>query len=129
MGSNGGLARNLTEYEAVTGSWRYLIEHRKRVAAVTPADVMRIANKYFTAENRMIGFVTRKGGPARNKIEVGALKFTTVFSNSNNYGSADERKSCAVFRELSLYNRESVLVTFSAEWYRNYIKYDPQKSL
>ena len=62
MGSNGGLARNLTEYEAVTGSWRYLIEHRKRVAAVTPADVMRIANKYFTAENRMIGFVTRKGG-------------------------------------------------------------------
>ena len=39
MASNGGLARNLTEYEAVAGTWRYLIEHRQKVAAVTPADV------------------------------------------------------------------------------------------
>ncbi len=62
MGTNGGLARNLTEYEAVTGSWRYLIEHRKKVAAVTPADVSRVAQKYFSAENRTVGFITRKEG-------------------------------------------------------------------
>lgn len=62
MGSNGGLARNLTEYEATTGSWRYLIEHRKKVAAVTAADVARVARHYFVEENRTVGFITRKEG-------------------------------------------------------------------
>ena len=60
MASNGGLARNLTEYEAVAGSWRYLIEHRQKVAKITPADVMRVASKYFTRENRNVGFITKK---------------------------------------------------------------------
>lgn len=60
MMSNGGLARNLTEYEAVTGSWRYLIEHRRRVAKVTAADVERVAAQYFTRENRNVGFITKK---------------------------------------------------------------------
>lgn len=62
MGTNGGLARNLTEYEAVTGSWRYLIEHRKRISAVTPADVQRVARKYFVPENRTVGTITKKEG-------------------------------------------------------------------
>jgi predicted Zn-dependent peptidase len=60
MGTNGGLARNLTEYEAVTGSWRYLVEYRNRVAAVTPADIQRVARRYFTRENRTVGVITRK---------------------------------------------------------------------
>jgi predicted Zn-dependent peptidase len=60
MAANGGLARNLTEYEAVAGSWRYLIEHRQKVAAVTAADVMRVAQQYFTRENRNVGFITKK---------------------------------------------------------------------
>ncbi len=60
MGSNGGLARNLTEYEATTGSWRYLIEHRRKLSKVTPVDVMRVAKKYFVAENRTVGTITKK---------------------------------------------------------------------
>lgn len=60
MISNGGLARNLTEYEAVAGTWRYLIEHRKKVAMVTPDDVIRVARTYFTKENRTVGFITKK---------------------------------------------------------------------
>ncbi|ANA40878.1 M16 family metallopeptidase [Geobacter anodireducens] len=60
MISNGGLARNLTEYEAVTGSWRYLIEHRREVAKVTPDDVIRVARKYFVRENRTVGVITKK---------------------------------------------------------------------
>jgi len=60
MVSNGGLARNLTEYEAVAGDWRYLIEHRQKVAAITAADVMRVANQYFTRENRNVGFITKR---------------------------------------------------------------------
>jgi len=60
MVSNGGLARNLTEYEAVAGSWRYLIEHRQKVAQITAADVMRVARQYLTRENRNVGFLTKK---------------------------------------------------------------------
>ncbi|HEY6007479.1 MAG TPA: pitrilysin family protein [Geobacteraceae bacterium] len=60
MGSNGGLARNLTEYEAVAGTWRYLIEHRQKVAKVTPADVTRVANKYLTRQNRLFGTINKK---------------------------------------------------------------------
>ena len=62
MGTNGGLARNLTEYEATTGSWRYMTEQRGKIAKVTPADIMRVAGSYFTRENRTVGFITKKGG-------------------------------------------------------------------
>lgn len=62
MGTNGGLARNLTEYEATTGSWRYMIEYRKKVEALTPADIQRVARDYFTRENRLVGFISKKGG-------------------------------------------------------------------
>jgi predicted Zn-dependent peptidase len=61
MGSNSGLAYKLTEFEATAGSWRYLVEHRKKVAKVTPEDVMRVARKYLTRENRTVGFITKKG--------------------------------------------------------------------
>jgi predicted Zn-dependent peptidase len=60
MSSNGGLARNLTEYEAIAGNWRYLIEHRKKVAEVKPEDVQRVAGKYLTKENRIVGYITKK---------------------------------------------------------------------
>ncbi|MFZ4854886.1 MAG: M16 family metallopeptidase [Desulfuromonadaceae bacterium] len=62
MGTNGGLARNLTEYEATTGSWRYMTENRGKIAKVTPADIQRVAATYFTRENRTVGFITKKGG-------------------------------------------------------------------
>lgn len=61
MGSNGGLARNLTEFEAIAGNWRYLIEHRQKVAKVTPADIQRVARTYLTETNRTVGFITKKG--------------------------------------------------------------------
>lgn len=60
MGTNGGLARNLTEYEAVAGSWRYLSDYHAKVAAVTPADIQRVARQYFTRENRLVGTLTTR---------------------------------------------------------------------
>ena len=62
MATNGGLARNLTEYEAVAGSWRFMTDYRQRMASVTAADIQRVAREYFTRENRMVGFITKKGG-------------------------------------------------------------------
>jgi len=61
MGTNGGLARNLSEYEAVAGTWRYLATYRAKVAKVTPADIQRVAQQYLTRENRLVGtLVTKK---------------------------------------------------------------------
>lgn len=63
MGTNGGLARNLTEYEAVAGTWRYLTTYRGKIAKVTSADIQRVARQYLTRENRLIGtLVTKKTG-------------------------------------------------------------------
>jgi predicted Zn-dependent peptidase len=59
MGSNGGLAYRLTEYEATAGTWRYLVEHKKKVAKVSPEDVARVARKYLVSENRTVGFITK----------------------------------------------------------------------
>lgn len=61
MGTNGGLARNLTEYEATTGSWRFLTSYRAKIEKVTPADIQRIATAYFTRENRIVGTLTKNG--------------------------------------------------------------------
>jgi predicted Zn-dependent peptidase len=67
MGTNGGLARNLTEYEAIAGSWRYLTTYKAKVAKITPADIQRVAQQYFTRENRLVGtLVTRK---AEGKVQ------------------------------------------------------------
>jgi len=60
MGSNGGLAYRLTEYEATAGTWRYFTEHRQRVAKVTPEDVIRVARKYLDRENRTVGIITKR---------------------------------------------------------------------
>lgn len=67
MGTNGGLARNLTEYEAVTGSWRFLTGYRAKVEKVTPEDVRRVAADWLTRENRIVGTLVKKekGGEAK----------------------------------------------------------------
>jgi predicted Zn-dependent peptidase len=60
MGSNGGIAYRLTEYEASAGTWRYFTEHRQKVAKVTPGDVIRVARKYLDRENRTVGIITKR---------------------------------------------------------------------
>jgi predicted Zn-dependent peptidase len=53
--SNMGMARNLVEYEVKTGDWRNLFKELEAIAAVTPADIQRVAQATFTPENRTIG--------------------------------------------------------------------------
>ncbi len=60
MGTNGGLARNLTEFEALTGSWRYLVTYKKMVEKITPADIQRVARQYLVRENRIVGTLVKK---------------------------------------------------------------------
>jgi hypothetical protein len=46
------------------GDWREINEAGTKVQAVTAADVKRVANKYFTRENRAVATYTRKAGTA-----------------------------------------------------------------
>jgi predicted Zn-dependent peptidase len=46
------------------GDWREINEAGTKVQAVTAADVKRVANKYFTRENRAVASYTRKAGSA-----------------------------------------------------------------
>jgi predicted Zn-dependent peptidase len=49
--SNDGLASSITFFEAVAGDWRYLADHSKQIASITPEDVQRVAQTYFTRTN------------------------------------------------------------------------------
>ena len=59
--SNSGLASQLALYQAVAGDWRDILKSRDRVAAVTAADVQRVAAQYFTKSNRTVGVLVKKG--------------------------------------------------------------------
>lgn len=55
LDSNMGMARQLAEYEAKTGSWRNMFEELKKLEAITPQDIQRVAQQTFTPENRTVG--------------------------------------------------------------------------
>ncbi len=46
------------------GDWREINDAGPKIQAVTAADVKRVANQYFTKENRTVGVYTRKPGTA-----------------------------------------------------------------
>jgi predicted Zn-dependent peptidase len=58
--SNGGLASQLALYQTVAGDWRYVLKSRDRIAAVTAADIQRVATHYFTKSNRTVGMLVKK---------------------------------------------------------------------
>jgi len=53
------------------GDWREINEAGAKIQAVTTGDLKRVANKYFTKENRTVAVYTRKAGstPANQKSE------------------------------------------------------------
>lgn len=59
--SNSGLASQLSLYQTVAGDWRYLLKARDKLAAVTAADIQRVARQYFTKSNRTVATLVKKG--------------------------------------------------------------------
>jgi predicted Zn-dependent peptidase len=55
LDSNSGMAEALLEFENKTGNWRDLFKQLDRIAAITPADIQRVAKATFKPENRTIG--------------------------------------------------------------------------
>jgi len=49
------------------GNWREINEAGPKIQAVTAADVLRVANHYFTKENRAVAIYTRKAGAKENQ--------------------------------------------------------------
>jgi len=60
--SNGGLASQLALFQTVAGDWRYALKSRDKIAAVTPADIQRVATAYFTKSNRTVATLVKKAG-------------------------------------------------------------------
>ena len=58
--SNSGLASQLALYQTVAGDWRYLLKARDKIAAVTAADIQRVAKQYFTRSNRTVATLVKK---------------------------------------------------------------------
>jgi zinc protease len=53
------IVRGLSEAEIVAG-WRHYVDFPKLVEAVTPADIRRVVNEYFTEDNRTVGWFIPK---------------------------------------------------------------------
>lgn len=49
------LASALSEYEAMA-DWRYMLSYPERIKAVTAQDIQRVAQSYFLADNRTVGY-------------------------------------------------------------------------
>ncbi|RMG49681.1 MAG: insulinase family protein, partial [Acidobacteria bacterium] len=58
--SNATMARLLVFTEALEGDWKRLLTYRRRLAAVTPDDIMRVARQTFRRANRTVAFITAK---------------------------------------------------------------------
>lgn len=60
ISTNAGLASALTFFEVVAGDWRYMADHRKKIAELTPEDVLRVARKYFVPSNSTVVTLVRE---------------------------------------------------------------------
>ncbi|NJO47181.1 MAG: insulinase family protein [Oscillatoriales cyanobacterium RM2_1_1] len=61
LDSNMGMAFALMEYEIKTGSWKNLFRELELIAAITPADIQRVAQETFRPENRTVGKLLSEG--------------------------------------------------------------------
>lgn len=63
MRSNLGLAFQLAGSASLLGDWREVFRGAERLAAVTPADVRRVARAYFRPDNRTVATLVRRERP------------------------------------------------------------------
>ncbi|MBM3740534.1 MAG: insulinase family protein [Acidobacteria bacterium] len=57
LGSNTAIGPELAKWQMVTGDWRNVFRFLDKLAAVTPADIQRIAKATFTESNRTVGYL------------------------------------------------------------------------
>ncbi len=60
LSSNSGLASQLVFAQGVMGDWRAIEEQLERIKTIAAEDVMRVANEYFTEQNRTVAWLVKK---------------------------------------------------------------------
>ncbi len=75
--SNSGLASQLAYYQTVAKDWRYLLKARDRIAAVTPADIQRVAAQYLVKSNRTVATLVKPVSSAKTASSVPGLSTGT----------------------------------------------------
>ncbi|MCP4404180.1 MAG: insulinase family protein, partial [bacterium] len=60
LSSNSGLASQLVFAQGVMGDWRVIEEQLERIKTIAAEDVMRVANEYFTEQNRTVAWLVKK---------------------------------------------------------------------
>ncbi|MGH7228247.1 MAG: M16 family metallopeptidase [Nitrospiraceae bacterium] len=63
--SNSGLASQLAYFQTVAGDWRYVLKARDRIAAVTTADIQRVAAQYLIKSNRTVATLVKPSGASK----------------------------------------------------------------
>ena len=57
--SNSRIAGMLGYFEAIAGSWRYVLTNRDAMAQVTPAAILRVAQEYLVKKNRTVATLVK----------------------------------------------------------------------
>jgi predicted Zn-dependent peptidase len=71
LASNSGLASKLSYYEILAGDYHYLVNHINIIEKITPDDIMRVANKYLTKENRTVATLFNNQAPlSKDKLTI-----------------------------------------------------------
>ncbi|MCA9470411.1 MAG: insulinase family protein [Nitrospirales bacterium] len=63
LGSNLGLAMQLTDYHLLFGDWRELFRYIERLKNVTKADIRRVASQTFRETNRVVAMIETESAP------------------------------------------------------------------
>jgi predicted Zn-dependent peptidase len=71
LDNNQGLALNLALQQTEQGDWRELFREIDRIDKVTAADVRRVANQTFTANNRTIAYIDNSSAPQTSAAKGG----------------------------------------------------------
>ncbi len=108
VGSNIGLAFRIGMYAAMRGDWRALLDDMERMKEVTPKDVMRVANDYFTVENRTVGWLVETA-PEEGEEEAGEeIDFGTLMQWARTLPEEEQRDMMMKFQSLDDAGRDAL---------------------
>jgi predicted Zn-dependent peptidase len=106
LGSNIGLAFRVGTYEAMRGDWRTLLTDMERMKQVTPEDIMSVAEKYLTEENRTVAWLIEtesEGGEAEEEFD-----FREIMMWAQTLPEEEQREMMQKFQTLDGAGREAL---------------------
>ena len=106
LGSNIGLAFRVGMYEAMRGDWRAVYTDLERKKTVTPADIRRVAAKYFTEENRTVGRLVQVESDEPDSGEE-EMDFRALMEWAQTLPEDEQREMMMKFQSLDEKGREA----------------------